>query len=160
MATSPTLPATRITYDLAERTRAISHGGLGAVINVVNRLKLAAVIDAAVKVLKAHRPYHESDHVLNIAYNILCGGRVLDAVTDVGARNIRFVREFVATEGYKIVGEDLGSTWPRKVLYHPSTGDARVKKLGRDAGGALAERERSYACSIDRAPVSGEIDLF
>ena len=76
----PTLPTTKVTYDLAERSRAIAHGGLGGVINVVNRLKLAAVIDAAVKVLKAHRPYHESDHVLNIAYNILCGGRVLDDI--------------------------------------------------------------------------------
>lgn len=76
----PTLPTTKITYDLAERTRAIAHGGLGAVIEVANRLKLAAVIDAAVKVLKVHRPYHESDHVLNIAYNILCGGRALDDI--------------------------------------------------------------------------------
>lgn len=73
----PTLPTTKITYDLSERTRAIAHGGLGAVIEVVNRLKLAALIDASVKVLKVHRPYHESCHVLNIAYNILCGGRVL-----------------------------------------------------------------------------------
>jgi len=76
----PTLPTTKITYDLAERTRAIAHGGLGAVLNVVNRLKLAALINEAVKVLKAHRPYHESDHVLNVAYNILCGGRVLDDI--------------------------------------------------------------------------------
>ncbi|MCP5329130.1 MAG: chemoreceptor glutamine deamidase CheD [Sinobacteraceae bacterium] len=96
----------------------------------------------------------------NLEVKLVGGGRVLDAMTDVGARNIRFVREFVATEGYKIVGEDLGSTWPRKVLYHPSTGDARVKKLGRDVGGALAERERSHARSIDSAPVAGEIDLF
>jgi len=28
--------------------------------------------------LKQHKPYHESDHVLNIAYNLLCGGTRLE----------------------------------------------------------------------------------
>jgi hypothetical protein len=27
-----------------------------------------------------HMPYHESDHVLNVAYNILCGGRTLEDI--------------------------------------------------------------------------------
>lgn len=76
----PKLPTTKVTYEVSERTRAVAHGGLGAVINMVSRLRLAAIIDAAVKVLKVHRPYHESDHVLNIAYNILCGGRVLNDI--------------------------------------------------------------------------------
>jgi hypothetical protein len=30
--------------------------------------------------LKVHRPYHESDHVLNIAYNALCGGLCLEDI--------------------------------------------------------------------------------
>lgn len=76
----PTLPTTKVTYDLSERTRAIGHGGIGAVQAAVNRFGLAAQIDEAVEVLKVHRPYHESDHVLSIAYNILCGGRVLDDI--------------------------------------------------------------------------------
>ena len=97
----------------------------------------------------------------NLEVKLVGGGRVLDAMTDIGARNIQFVREFVATEGYRIVGEDLGSTHPRKVMYHPETGDARVKKLGnREAGTDLVERERSYARKIDTTPVAGEIDLF
>jgi hypothetical protein len=33
--------------------------------------------------LKLHKPYHESDHVLNIAYNALCGGQRLE---DIEAR--------------------------------------------------------------------------
>ena len=97
----------------------------------------------------------------NLEVKLVGGGRVLDAMTDIGARNIQFVREFIATEGYKIVGEDLGSTHPRKVMYHPETGDARVKKLGnREAGSDLVERERSYARKINTTPVAGEIDLF
>ena len=31
-------------------------------------------IDEHLHLLKVHLPYHESDHVLNLAYNILAGG--------------------------------------------------------------------------------------
>jgi chemotaxis protein CheD len=97
----------------------------------------------------------------NLEVKLVGGGRVLDAMTDIGARNIQFVREFVAAEGYKILGEDLGSVHPRKVMYHPATGDARVKKLGnREAVPELVEREKSYLRRIDTTPVAGEIELF
>lgn len=76
----PVLGAGKATYELGERVRAIGHGGIGAAHNVVSRLGLAAEIDEAVRLLKVHRPYHESDHVLNIAYSILCGGRTLDDI--------------------------------------------------------------------------------
>ena len=76
----PTLPTTKTTYEMGERVRAISHGGLGAAHQLVARLGLEGRIDEAVEVLKVHRPYHESDHVLNIAYNALCGGRTLDDI--------------------------------------------------------------------------------
>ena len=75
-----TLTASNIHYEIAERNRAVAHGGLGAMQLMVKRTRLAEAIDARVKVLKQHRPYHESDHVLNIAYNILCGGQVLEDI--------------------------------------------------------------------------------
>ena len=31
-------------------------------------------------ILKRARPYQDSDHVLNIAYNLLCGGHVLEDI--------------------------------------------------------------------------------
>ena len=37
-------------------------------------------IDAGLKLLKVHRRYRESDHVLNLAYNVLCDGRTLDDI--------------------------------------------------------------------------------
>ena len=67
-------------YELSTRVRAIDVGGIGAVHRVACALKLLDAIDTHVKVLKAHRPYYESDHVLNIAYNILCGGQTLDDI--------------------------------------------------------------------------------
>jgi hypothetical protein len=53
---------------------------MGLVQRVVRRIGLAEAIDANVRVLKIHKPYHESDHVLNIAYNALCGGERLDDI--------------------------------------------------------------------------------
>jgi len=47
---------------------------------LVTKLGLAKTIDAELELLKIHLPYHESDHVLNIAYNTLCGGRCLEDI--------------------------------------------------------------------------------
>jgi len=67
-------------YELASRTHAIGCGGIGAIHQVVRRISLPEMIDAALGVLKRARPYQDSDHVLNIAYNLLCGGQVLDDI--------------------------------------------------------------------------------
>ena len=76
----PVLSAPNLRYELATKTKAIAAGGIGAIHRLVQHIGLAACIDAAVQVFKIHQPYHESDHVLNIAYNILCGGHTLDDI--------------------------------------------------------------------------------
>jgi hypothetical protein len=72
------LPVGKVTYEVSDRVNAVAHGGLGVVHQLVSELGVARRIDEAVHVLKVHRPYHESDHVLNVAYNALCGGRTLE----------------------------------------------------------------------------------
>jgi hypothetical protein len=79
----PLLGRTGPRYELAERTRAVAHGGIGAVLAVAGAVGLAEQINSAVRVLASHRPYWESDHVLNIAVNALCGGVRLE---DIEAR--------------------------------------------------------------------------
>lgn len=76
----PVLSGSGIRYDIADKSRAIAHGGIGAIQRLVDKTKLAKRIDESVELLKIHMPYHESDHVLNIAYNALCGGRTLDDI--------------------------------------------------------------------------------
>ncbi len=76
----PVLVGGNIEYELSARAKGIAHGGMGAVQRVVRRIGLADAIDANVSVLKIHKPYHESDHVLNIAYNVLCGGERLEDI--------------------------------------------------------------------------------
>ena len=74
----PELSASNINYEIADRTRAIAAGGIGAVHLLVKRLGLDREINARLGLLKVHLPYHESDHVLNIAYNLLAGGTRLE----------------------------------------------------------------------------------
>jgi len=70
--------ATNIHYDLAERTRGLAYGGIGAMHLLARQSGLIGALDQKLHLLKRHLPYHESDHVLNIAYNILCHGDCLE----------------------------------------------------------------------------------
>jgi hypothetical protein len=73
----PMLTAGNIHYEISDRTRGIAHGGIGAFHLLARRLGLIERIDRGLHLLKIHLPYHESDHVLAIAYNALCDGACL-----------------------------------------------------------------------------------
>jgi DDE family transposase len=81
--TGPVLGRANIAYELSARTKATAHGGIGAIAKLIGEVGLASEIDSSLDLLKLHKPYHESDHVLNIAYNALCGGQRLE---DIEAR--------------------------------------------------------------------------
>jgi hypothetical protein len=70
--------AANIHYELAERVAGLAPGGIGAIHLLARRIGLIRNIDARLHLLKRHLPYHESDHVLNIAYNIFAGGKRLE----------------------------------------------------------------------------------
>jgi len=70
----PMIAASNIHYELADRARGLAAGGIGAMLLLAQRTGLIRDIDDKLHVLKRHLPYHESDHVLNIAFNILAGG--------------------------------------------------------------------------------------
>jgi DDE family transposase len=76
----PMFKDSNVVYEIAERTRAIGFGGIGAMHKLVCRLELDQLINDKLELLKAHVPYHESDHVLNIAYNVLSGGTCLEDI--------------------------------------------------------------------------------
>lgn len=69
-----------IQYEMSDRSRGITCGGIGAVQLLVKRLELDKAIDRRLRIFKLHNPYYESDHVLNIAYNILCDGECLEDI--------------------------------------------------------------------------------
>lgn len=74
----PMLTARNIHYELSSRDRAIASGGLGAMQHLAQKIGLAAAIDERLRLLRVHLPYHESDHVLNLAYNALAGGTCIE----------------------------------------------------------------------------------
>jgi hypothetical protein len=65
---------------MAERSQALNYGGIGAIHLMGQRLGLAQEIDGRLQLLKRHLPYHESDHVLNLAYNALLDGQRLEDI--------------------------------------------------------------------------------
>jgi hypothetical protein len=74
----PMMTATNIHYEYADRVRGLSAGGIGAIFLLAQRIELVKEIDRDLHLLKRHLPYHESDHVLNIAFNILAGGERIE----------------------------------------------------------------------------------
>jgi hypothetical protein len=76
----PMFGSTNIHYELAERSRALGFGGIGAIHTMVRRLHLDTAINRDLSLLKVHVPYFESDHVLNLAYNVITGGTCLEDI--------------------------------------------------------------------------------
>ena len=77
---SPIIAGSNIQYKMADKSRAISCGGIGVFQRLVKKVGLVKSIDRELHLLKRHLPYHESDHVLNIAYNTLLGGERLEDI--------------------------------------------------------------------------------
>ena len=71
---NPQFRGGNIRYTVTEKEGAIGCGGIGVIHTLVRRLKLDRLINQGVRLLQRHVPYHESDHVLSMAYNILTGG--------------------------------------------------------------------------------------
>src|SRR5690606_23365105 len=74
----PVFRASGIAYEVAERCRAISCGGVGAIMRLVESVGLVQAMNERLRILKVARPYRDSDHVLNIAFGLRCGGKVLE----------------------------------------------------------------------------------
>jgi chemotaxis protein CheD len=88
------------------------------------------------------------------------GGRVLTSMTDVGARNIRFVHDYLSIEGLRISASDLGGESPRKVVYFTGAGRVRVRTLRPIENRSIADREQLYQASLGKRDAGGDVELF
>jgi len=90
------------------------------------------------------------------------GGAVLRSfiVNNVGARNAKFVNDFLQTERIRVVARDLAGTYPRKVYYFPHTGKVLVRKLRDVHNTTIIEREQDYRARLEKSKVAGEVELF
>lgn len=88
------------------------------------------------------------------------GARILASMTDIGAHNIAFIREYLSLEGFRVAAQDLGGDRPRKVVYFPTTGRARMKSLRPIENRSIADREQLYLARLRRDQDGGEIEIF
>ena len=99
-------------------------------------------------------------HRKNLEVKITGGGRIISGMTDIGRRNIQFVRDYLKVDGLDIVGEHVGDNYPRKVYYYPQTGVVRVKKLRELDNRTLMDREQAYLSTLKTEGISGDVELF
>jgi hypothetical protein len=130
---NPMMSAGGVTFDISGKISAIHCGGIGLVHGLVNTLRLPERINARLELLKRHKPYFESDHVMNIAYNIICGGENLEDIEllrnnepyldALGARRVPdpttagdFLRRFEEAdvrELMDVINETTASVWEK-----------------------------------------------
>ncbi len=99
-------------------------------------------------------------HRKNLELKLFGGGQIINAMTDIGKRNIEFVLDYVATEGLAVSGQDMGGPYPRKIIYFPASGRVRVKKLKNMHNDTIVQREQQYKHELEVKPVEGGIELF
>jgi len=88
------------------------------------------------------------------------GGRILASMTDIGARNIEFIKNYLNIEGLGVTAQDLGGDRPRKVVYFPISGRVRMKTLRPIENRSIADREQLYLARLRRDQDGGEIEIF
>jgi Transposase DDE domain group 1 len=160
----PMLAASNIHYEIGERVRGIAPGGIGAIHLLAQKLGLIDDIDRDLHLLKRHQPYHESDHVLNIAYNLLAGGQRLEhievrrndevSLDALGAERIPdpttagdFCRRFTEADVERLM-EVFNETRLRAWAQQP---DGFFEEAFIDADGALAPSDAWCKAGVDIA---------
>jgi chemotaxis protein CheD len=96
-----------------------------------------------------------------LEFKIFGGGMVSAALSDIGAKNIAFVHQFLEDEGYAVLAEDVGGSFARRVMFKPNSGRAFVKRLDSNMAASVASEE--LALARRNRPLrtgTGEIELF
>lgn len=107
---SPVLGNANLAYEVSSRIDAINCGGIGLIDQMVQSLGLADAINRNVHVLKLHKPYFESDHVFNIAYNVVCGGTCLEDI-DILRNNVAYLN---ALGGHRVPDQTTAGDFLRR----------------------------------------------
>ncbi|MEI5640309.1 MULTISPECIES: chemoreceptor glutamine deamidase CheD [unclassified Pseudoalteromonas] len=96
----------------------------------------------------------------NLKIKLFGGGKIISSMTDIGEGNIRFAQAYVEEESLRLVSQDVGGPWPRKVVFHPQSGRAQVKKLRQMHNNTIEQREVRYLHDIEEQDNKTDIELF
>src|SRR5215467_13784309 len=83
------------------------------------------------------------------------GGRILQGMTDVGERNISFIKSYIQLENLRVAAEDMGGTQPRKVIYFPASGRCKLRKLPPVENRTISHHEQLYRESLKSKVADG-----
>ncbi len=96
----------------------------------------------------------------NLEVKVFGGGKIIEALGDTGQRNIDFILDYLDTEALRLVSQDLGDIYPRKIHYYPVTGRVRVKKIKTLHPDKVIFTETQYQKRMKNESVEGQIELF
>jgi chemotaxis protein CheD len=95
----------------------------------------------------------------NLEVKLFGGGKIIPSMSDVGKKNIEFILDYIDAEALKLLAQDLGDIYPRKVNFYPKTGRVRMKKIQDLHNETLVIRETSYRKSIKDVSVESEVEI-
>lgn len=95
-----------------------------------------------------------------LEFKIFGGGRIMSNMTNVGWYNIGFTFDYLFTEGFRVISQDIGDIYPRKIVYYPLSGRVRVRRLNAMHTQSLVDQESQYRSKVDSRVVEGDIELF
>ena len=128
-----------------------SWGGNESAINRFGNYAMESLIDAVLALGGARD---------RLEIKLFGGGHVLDINSNVGQKNVDFVLAYLAAEGLPVVSMDVGHDYARKVVYEPSSGRARMKKLRRIYNGYVAQAERDLLQDVRKKTAQDSVRLF
>lgn len=98
----------------------------------------------------------------NLKIKLFGGGKIINAMTDIGIGNISFANAYIQEESLNLVAQDMGGPWPRKIFFHPHTGKVHVKKLKNLHNNTIEKREVRYLQNLKQQDKATEtnIELF
>jgi chemotaxis protein CheD len=81
-------------------------------------------------------------------------------MADIGRTNVEFAKRYLRREGLRLIGQDVGEIYPRKIYYFTDSGRVLLKKIARLKNQTIAERERTYRQALTQAPAHQDVTLF
>ncbi|WP_199610639.1 chemoreceptor glutamine deamidase CheD [Flocculibacter collagenilyticus] len=97
----------------------------------------------------------------NLKVKIFGGGKIMSSLTDVGEGNIQFAMEYLQNENLPLIAHDVGGPWPRKVMFFPDSGRAKIRKLQELNNDTIQRRESQYLNNITvQQTQTADIELF
>ena len=96
----------------------------------------------------------------NLQAKVFGGGKIIANMSNVGQKNSEFVLNYLATENIPLLAQDLEDDYPRKVLFHPTSGKAMMKRIQSLHNDTILSREQQYQENLTHQPVEGDVELF